>query len=342
MRIHCEINLRKQTNGLFLTGSIVTGTTRYVLDDDIVFNKITISLSGRGNLAVQNMRKKDDTDGLITDEESYVSEDIIVLNDERGHVLPIGSYDTQFCFQLPLNIPPSLNYVKTNNNYTLRCRIGYYLKIEFEGPEGIKRFKTEINVSPGVNPTSYSEPKIYDKQRKLIQLLRNSFVTLKATINTPVVAPGGKAELTYEVFNDTNVNFKSVESKLIEETYLPRGQYDATFSNEVVTDIKPAGVRSGESQTIDVTVPIPRDVNSIENSKLIARNYFVKITVYLPLPYRNVSLKVPVQIGDVIEERTPVESRERRSSSWEVLEEDDGSVYDEQEETESENSTFYK
>lgn len=320
----------------------MTGTVRYILDDDIVFNKITISLNGQGNLAIQNMRKKDDADGIITDEESYVSDDIIVLNDERGHVLPIGSYDTQFCFQLPLNIPPSFKYLKTDNNHTIRCRISYYLQIEFEGPEGNKRFKTEIKVSPGVDPVLYSEPKIYDKQRKLIQLLRNSFVTLKATINTPVVAPGGKAELTYEVFNDTNVNFKSVESKLIEVTYLPQGQYDARFSNEVITDIITAGVRSGESQTIDVTVPIPDDINSIENSKLIARNYFVKITVYLPLPYRNVSLKVPVQIGDIIEERIPVESREQMPSSWEILEEEDGSVYDEQEGIKPENSTFYK
>ncbi|XP_063537893.1 uncharacterized protein LOC134747221 [Cydia strobilella] len=321
MGIHCGINLRKSFDGNFVTGGTVSGVARYTLDEEIVYTKISISLNGRGYLEVHNTRKKDEADGLIKDEEEYLNEDITVLNDQNGQVLPIDTYDTQFHFQLPLDIPPTLDFVKSSGSHTVRCKIIYYLQLKFESPRGCKHFSAIITVIPGVNPNLSTEPRIYDKQRKLIQLLRDSVVTLKATINNPVVTPCNKADLVYEIFNDTNIKFKCVESKLVEVISLPRGYYNSTFVYEIVTDIKTTGVRSGETQAINVEIPIPKDVNSIEHSQLIARDYFVKITVYLPLPYRNVTLKVPLQIAGVSQEH--IIDVDKVLTLWEALNEDD-------------------
>ncbi|XP_063384806.1 uncharacterized protein LOC134670910 [Cydia fagiglandana] len=321
MGIHCDINLRKSSDGNFVTGGTVSGVARYTLDEEIAYTKISISLNGRGYLEVHNTRKKDEADGLIKEEEEYLNEDITVLDNQNGQVLPIDTYDTQFHFQLPLGIPPTLDFVKSSGSHTVRCKIIYYLQLTFESPEGCKRFSTTINVIPGVDPKLSTEPRIYDKQRKLIQLLRDSFVTLKATLNNPVVTPCNKADLVYEIFNDTNVNFKCVESKLVEVISLPRGYYDSTFTYEIVTDIKTAGVRSGETQTINVEIPIPKDVNSIEHSQLISRDYFVKITVYLPLPYRNVTLKVPLQIAG--DSKKSIMDDDELLTLWEAMNEDD-------------------
>ncbi|XP_061729725.1 uncharacterized protein LOC133534571 [Cydia pomonella] len=321
MGIHCDINLRKPLYGNFVPGGIVSGVARYTLDEETVYTKISVSLNGKGYLEVHDTRKKDEADGLIKDEEEYLKEGITVLDDKNGQVLPIDTYDTQFHFQLPLDIPPTLDFVKSSASHTVRCKIIYYLQLKFESPGDCKRFSATINVIPGVNPKLSIEPRIYDKQRKLIQLLRDSFVTLKATINNPVVTPCNKADLLYEIFNDTNVNFKCVESKLVEVISLPREYYNSTFANEIVTDIKTAGVRSGETQTINVEIPIPKDVHSIENSRLISRDYFVKITVYLPLPYRNVTLKVPLQIAGVSKEN--IMDEDEALTLWEAMNEDD-------------------
>ncbi|XP_047991747.1 uncharacterized protein LOC125230589 [Leguminivora glycinivorella] len=321
MGIHCDINLRKPTNGNFVTGGTVSGAARYALDEETVYTKISISINGRGYLEVLNGRKKGEADGLIKDEEKYLKEEIIILDDNNGQGLPIDTYDTQFNFQLPLDIPPTTDFVKTSGSYTVRCKIIYYIEFKFECPDGCQLFSSTISVIPGVNPKISAEPRIYDKQRKLIQLLRDSFVTLKATINNPVVTSCNKADLEYEIFNDTNVNFKCVESKLVEVTSLPKGYINSTFDYELVADINTTGLRSGETQTIDVDIPIPRDVHSIEYSQLIARDYFVKITVYLPLPYRNVTLKVPLQIAGASKEHIMNEDEEL-ITHWKAMNED--------------------
>lgn len=300
------MNLLKPADEYFRPGSTVSGTVRYTLDKDDVFEKIIVSMKGIGRLRMRTRNRQNNP--TYRNDEDYVDIDYVIYTNEKKAPLPRGSYETKFSFTLPPNIPSSLKYHKTIPKYVIKCKILYYIRIKFEKPDLLQfdtRFKKNISVVSEIIPRLPTVPTICGEQKALMtlsQLFSNkkSVIEIKANIENSVLQPGGKIEINYEVSNDTNIVIKGVESKLKEVyTFTSKRGHKAHAKEDIpCTDTKTCSIKCGDKQTMDITINVPVDKKSLEHSKLVSRQYFVVIQAILPLPHRNTVLKIPIQIDD--------------------------------------------
>ncbi|XP_013199286.2 arrestin domain-containing protein 5 [Amyelois transitella] len=310
MGILCQINLFKPPDGVYTAGSSIQGIIKYGVDEVTVFDKITVSLKGQGNLIVEEQHEKNNS--TYSEKEVYIDDDVIVTN-EKGIAHEIGMYQTRFDFQLPENIPSSFHYRGRNTSFVVRCDIIYYVRIKFERPgflQFTKRFKKELTVVSMLKPTLPTEPTIYGEQKKLFQLFssKRNIVDLKANIRKSVIPTGGKIELDCEVTNDTDVIIKGIEVKLVETHKFKTSAKDVTFNKDVVdTDTKTGSIKSDETKIHDIVINLPTDASTLVFSKIAFRNYAVRITVQLPFPHINAVLDIPVEIGDLIRDSDVVD-----------------------------------
>ncbi|CAH0406805.1 unnamed protein product [Chilo suppressalis] len=329
MGVHCEINLFKPSDGVFIPGSTVSGIIKYAVDEETVFNKIDVSLKGNGRLVIRDQtRKRRQNMYIYRNSEEYVDIENIVHNDDKAPPLPVGLYEFPFNFTLPHSIPASLNYLRRNARYRVRCVITYYISIKFHRPglfQFAKKFKKEITVATVIKPRLPMEPTIYGEQKTLFQLFsrKPNVVNIKANIENCVIDLGGRININYEIFNHTNLNLKGVETKLVEiYTFTTKGHRKVRLSKDIEnTDTKTGSISSGESQNMDIAINVPSELGSLEYSNLVSRDYFVYITAIIPFPHTNAELEVPLQIGDrndpsqeTVDDPPP--------SYWEVMAED--------------------
>lgn len=304
MGVHCEINLLKPPDGVFVPGAKIAGVIKYAFDEETTIKGIIVSLKGSGYLRIRDTHKnKKNRKVTYRNRESYVDIDNVIQNDEK--VFPIGLYETRFSFRIPANLPPTLKYFKQIPFYNIHCVIGYYVRIKFERPGMFKvnkHFKKDITFASGITPRYPTTPTIYGEQKKLFHLFswKTSVVNMKTNVKSCVIPHGGKIELDYEVINDSGVKVKAVEFKLVETyTFKPRGHIAVRTHQDVIdTDSKASSVGVGETQKMRIVMNVPSEKTSIENCDMLSRDYFVKMTVVLPMPHFNATLEIPVQIGD--------------------------------------------
>lgn len=306
MGIFCQINLFKPPDGAFQSGEGVSGMIKYALDEQTEFVKITVSLKGMGQLRIIERTNNKNRRNSYCKKEVYVDTDEIIQ--EGKFTIPVGSYETKFSFKLPQDIPPSFEYYDHISRYRVNCEIKYYVRIKFEKPGWFtfaKHFRKEITVASAIKPKLLMEPVIYGERKTLIQLFssKTSTVIMKANITNSVIPIGGKIDLQYEIFNDTNVIVKSVETKLIEvHTFKATGHEEVNAYEDIPdSDSKTASIKCGETLTMPIEINVPSDKVSVDHSEMVSRNYVVRITAELPMPHRNVLLEIPVQIGDIVQ-----------------------------------------
>lgn len=313
MGISCEITLCRPADGryIFQPGSIVSGGIRYYLHEEYEFSSITVSLKGLGKLYFEDKAKKRrDRMYKYNNNETYVDIDHIIHQKDSGELLPVGQYETQFSFQLPFDIPASLDYTKHTASYYARCTIQYYVRIKFERPGKFnfnKHYKKEINVISGQVPRMTTQPLIYGDQKKLLQLgslfsSKKGIVNLKATIANSVLRPGENVQIDYEIENDTNVEIKKVSVRLLEvDKYTSQGGLEVKVQSEVDgTKFQHESISSGDTVKFTAEINVPELCASIDHSNIIARDYCLMSTVVMPMPHINVILEMPIQVVDIL------------------------------------------
>ena len=306
MGIFCQINLNKPPDGAFYSGELVSGMIKYALDVPMEMEKITISLKGTGILRITERTSQKNRNRTYATSEVYVDTDE-VIQEGKYTILP-NSYEVKFNFRLPQNIPPTFDYHKYVSSYNVYCKIKYYVRIKFDRPGWFafsKHFRKEITVASTITPKLSMEPVIYGERSKLLQLFSSkvSTVIMKADILNSIIKNGGKIEIESEIQNDTTVNIKNVEVKLLEmHTFKVKGLRDVKAWVDVPNcETKTGSVKSGATLHMPVDIIVPSDIVSLDNSNIVSRDYVVRITAALPMPHRNVVLDIPVQIGDSVQ-----------------------------------------
>lgn len=326
MGVFSEINLFKPANGAFVSGSVVSGIIRYAVDEETVFSKITVSLKGIGRLQLhEKKRSKHSASYTYTHEETYVNfENIIHNKDVNPKPLAIGSYETQFSFMLPQNIPHSLEYYKNTARYQIKCRIRYYIRVKFEKPGFLnfdKKFNKDLTVISTLIPRLSEDPIIFGEQKVLTQWFssKKSTVTLKGTMEKCIFNLGEIINFNYEVTNDTNIIIKGVKTKVVEKyRFTSHSGHTVLIEDNVDgSDSKTGIISCGSSKNMDIQIPLLSNLNSLDHSNMVSRDYFVVITVYLPIPHRNLVLYIPVQIG--AKHYEILNSDESPPSYWEAM-----------------------
>lgn len=334
MGISCEINLLKPADECFSPGSTISGAVRYTLHEDQIFKKITVSLKGKGQLTM-------DIKGITSDDtyrnyEEYVDIDYVIHNNEKKSPLPKGSYETQFSFTLPPNIPSSLDYYTDKSDYTIHCIIFYYIRIKFEKPDFLqvdKRFRKFLSVRSRITPRYLTVPTTYGEQKTLTTLTqlfssKKRIINMKATIKNSILPPGGQIEINYEISNNTHIVIKGVVTKLVETcTFTSNTNYIQNLEADIVKiETKKSSINCGDMQKMDIAIDIPVDQKSYEHSKLASRQYSVVIQAILPFPHFHAELKIPVQIDtemDVGMIAVSVDNHhDKPPSYWEVVPEE--------------------
>lgn len=323
MSISCQIKVYKTSGNVVQPGNIVSGVLKYNIGEETVCNKITVSFKGKGYLLAK-LRKRETNIRSYRKSEDYTSIDYIIYRHEAGDKLGAGSYQTEFHFSIPENIPPTVKYTNKTVNHLINCYITYYIRIKFEKSgiiKSIKKFKKPVTVIPIAIPKLPTEPTTYNHQQILKREFSRSSSLLKiaATVSNSVIVPGQNIKIQYEVNNDTHVNVKSILTKLIEIYAIKsKGGREITFVEDVNNTTKVSGIiRMQETKIRVVELTVPLTLGTLEYSNLISREYFVMIILELPTDYEDMVLKIPVQIGN------DVHGRESNPPSyWDVLQED--------------------
>ncbi|CAH0702212.1 unnamed protein product [Spodoptera exigua] len=328
MSVSCEIHLNK--TGSYHGGEEVSGIIRYVLNEPMATESITVSLKGGGHLKVLRRHRK--RNRRYSSREVYVDIDKIM----QGHSsLEAGQHELQFKFKLPEKIPPTFNYKKITTRHRVICNIKYYIHMKIYRPGLIhltKHFGKEINVVSTLTPKLPMEPAMHEKRSKLFQLCpsNSKTVTMKANILNSVIPIGGRIEIQSEIENDTNIVIKNVEIKLIEVLKVKaKGHNTLKFYDEITNcESKTDSIQSGSTQAISFNIDVPSDKTSLQHSAMVSKDYAVKITANLPFFHRNVVLKIPVQIGDLVQKE---DLNDGLPSYWEAMGEKHNSSDEEEE-----------
>ncbi|CAB3238742.1 unnamed protein product [Arctia plantaginis] len=306
MGISCQINLFKPPNSVYQPGDVVSGIIKYVLPEQMEFDKIVTSLKGTGLLEVrvsaQNIHTGDEN--VQSSNETYVDIDHVVTNGKTK--VPAGSYDVNFNFTLPQILPSSFLYQNSVKQYRIYCRVKYYVRIKFERPGWFtfsKHFRKEIYVVSGITPKLLMHPIIYGKSKKLLRFFsrKNAFINMKATIQNSIIPIGGQVHIDYEIKNDSNVPISCIETKLVEiYTFKVQGHSKVKACEDVPnTGAKIGRIDCGILKPLAIDMNVPIDRATLQNSKVIKRDYVVRTKVTLPMPHRNIVLDIPVEIGPI-------------------------------------------
>lgn len=301
MGIKCEIHLDKTADG-YKPGSTVSGVIKYSVDKITTFTEIIVSLKGQGFTFIFKTFTNHEHNETLVDIDKAITEK------EKPVTVPIGSQSVHFDFKLPTNLPPSLTYETSHEMVDVSCVIRYYIRIKFVRPgvfEFTKRFKKPITVQSNIiTPTLPRDPAEYQERKTLMQLFSNKeqIVALKATIQNSVISVGGTVKVECLVENLTTHTIKCLFAELMEvhrfyKSVTSKGfevPTDTVATIEATTTINP-----GQSQSFHFEFNVPHHKVSLENSKVVSRNYFVIIEAFLPLPHMPAVVKIPLQIGSI-------------------------------------------
>ncbi|CAB3243008.1 unnamed protein product [Arctia plantaginis] len=334
MGISCEIHLFKPVNGVYYSGQNVSGVIKYSVDEPMTVDKIVTSLKGIGYIAI-TADHGSTWERTYKTTTSYIDVDTVIIGEKKQ--ISVGSYEIKFRYTLPGNIPSTMKARKAFKfkSYKVKCFIKYYIRIKFERP-GVfafnKHFRKEVDVLSKTVPTLPREPAVYTENKKLLRLFtkQDSIITINATILNSVIPMEGKIELRYEVQNNSHVVIKTTTTQLVQGYLFKSKGHRKVIYGEAVpdTEAQTLPINCQETQNRTISIDVPSGLYNVENTMIVARFYRVRITAQLPIPYKNVILDVPVQIG-IFEEnlnvnRTEVTNEDINSdnlppSYWEVM-----------------------
>ncbi|KAL0881179.1 hypothetical protein ABMA27_002291 [Loxostege sticticalis] len=316
MGIFCETVIETPHSGVFVPGSPVTGFIRYAIPENISVERIVISLKGTGRTRIdREKRMSSHNEKVYVNAASFVEIDKNAKKYSNEH-----KFEAHFSFDLPNNIPSSMKFHEPTGSEKMTCHIYYVVRIEFV-TSGLmtfnKEFEKEITVvSTDITPKLPVKPMIYGERRKVFQPFRRgkSFVKVKAIVQNSVIRPGGKLEIAYEVDNNTSLDIKSVDARIIEtfKCFDSKGNLELERGRKIKELTFKTGASKGDgSFKNSLEIDLLPELHNIENATILERCYYCILTTVLPKFHFNVHVIIPVQIGNwletgnVLEEESP-------------------------------------
>lgn len=289
MWIECSILLPAMPGGAFRSGQKVTGLLKYSLKNLTEFTSATIELKGKGKCSWS----ESDSDNNSTSyygKETYVYMVRNILH-EKNNKIPAGVYEVPFEFVLPTGLP---SWYKDHSNKISYRLIARFSKPGFFGNK--KKIDTAIRVYGDLEPCS-PEPIIFGLTKK--SLMSSGTIIMKAEIIKTLLVAGEPINLECSIVNNTSIPVTGIRLKLFSElTYTTtNGKRTQRRRNSVKgSDNERLGPKTESVDKIPCTVRTSPDLYSIQNSKIVKREYKLQVTIIVPFPHRNESVEIPVVI----------------------------------------------
>lgn len=304
MGIVCEINLDKPPDGVFKPGDPVFGNVKYTIKKDTKFKIIKLSLKGVGKCQFRERQKNQKNRNQSKNFNGFhkvLKLEQNILTNPIGAVIA-GVYTAPFNFTLPINLPPSFNL----KGHRWKASMIYSIKMKFEESNTFsfaKVFETIFTVGNIVYCNIPNQPIMYGTHKNLKKWYgaADGEIILKATLTKPFITPSEYAELHFEVHNKTSLVLPLIKTRLLEIITLTsvdgRKKSVTNKVNGCKVETK-EGIASDSISSTFSTVPIPCDLTTIQNSCILTRDYELLITIPVPGLHRDVSLLIPVVIGE--------------------------------------------
>lgn len=332
MGIFCQVLINRPRNGLHKAGQPVTGIVRYTVDEAARYKDVVISLIGKGKCSWQKSRKnhhkgRNETRTYIG-REVYTEQCISLHNkgSDGAFVLPIGTYERPFSFVLPNNIPSSF---KDNT-----CTIKYKLVIKFEKPNFLsvhQKFDLEIDVIGNVHPIALEGRTVTELKKTLFKPFkkRKHHVHVETEIANTTFKPGNQVKINFKVTNDSDVVVPSVKAELIcNTTYTSDcGRRKKRYKTINECTAETPSVPDNAVANMSSAMLLAGYLYTIQHSRIMFNEYSIQITLRLPMPHINTSVKIPIVIGekygeDDVEMYMPGTELEEPPSYFQVMNED--------------------
>lgn len=347
MGIACDILIQSPEKRKHVTGEPLKGLVKFNLDKDTAYKKISLSLVEKGYCqwdeteysyrsrhgCQAHQRRKVGNRYVFEGHETKIVKKIHLLHTktDENKTLSAGSHEHAFEMIIPENIPPSLD--------TEFGEIKYYLVLKFKKLKIFsrnKKFKTKITIYPSIDSSVADKPLCFALDKTLSKLFsaHKHEIHLKAVLDKGYLNPSGERKISFVVANTSNV-VVSVKTELICKTKYkddfavnkfmsddPKTVRDVIYSCTVGTPI----VTENSVSRMFIMIPVAPELCTVRHSKIITREYKLRVTLKLPLPHINSSIEIPVFVGErltgdveIIEPNAP---KEEPPSYWESMSED--------------------
>ncbi|PZC71167.1 hypothetical protein B5X24_HaOG213945 [Helicoverpa armigera] len=324
MGIKSEILIQIPRERKHITGEPIRGIVKFHLDKETVFKNISLSFIQksyctwvesarayeerfvfpvRHRLKVGNIYRFDG-------QENKVLEKIDFLDKETNQnvKLKFGSYEYPFEILIPEELPPS---IKTDIG-----SIKYYFVLKFEKP-GLsiwnKTFKTKVSIYPRIDTSLDDEPVNFTMEKDIT----DKKISIKGELEKGSFNSTDERRISFEVTNNSDVTF-DIKTELVSSTkytdtdpilnhhkFLDQKFEETKTVEEVVgycTMITPTVPDNSVANMYNILPPIlPPEHLTVRHSKIISREYMVRVTLMLPVPYANDFIDIPVFIGEEVD-----------------------------------------
>ncbi|XP_022814745.1 uncharacterized protein LOC111348384 [Spodoptera litura] len=293
MGVMCQILLDRTEDGVFKAGGLVTGTLKYFIDKPTQYRRISLCFVGKGECQwSESDSDSDDNDSTdYSNCQEYFTQVIMVYLGTNNKDLISGAFEYPFQFLLPNDIPPSFK--------DDICKIKYKITVTFAKANFMKtnkHFDVEIPMTSYVNPCSL-EPMMFSLKKDLISLKTPNKVEIKGEISKTCVAPGDSFEMILTVNNDSNISV-FIRTELVSRvTYVSSSNRKKVDEEIVKNTCIMKSVATNGVTSLTHMVPTYPNLYSIQHTKVMVREYKVKITAKLPFPHIDAVLDIPVAIG---------------------------------------------
>ncbi|CAH0702214.1 unnamed protein product [Spodoptera exigua] len=291
MGVTCQILIDRTEHGVFKAGGSVTGSLKYFIDKPTQFRRISMCFLGKGECQWSSDSDSDDDGTDYSNCEEYLNQIFNVYLGTNKKDLLSGAFEYPFQFLLPIDIPPSFK--------DDICTIKYKITVTFVKANFLKtkkNFDVEIPVTSYVNPCSL-EPMVISLKKDLSSFKTSNKIEIKGEISKTCVAPGENFQMTLTVNNDTKLEI-FVKSELVNRViYISSCNHKKVRENTVEDTCTITSVAANGVANLLCVVPTYTNLSSIQHTKVMIREYKVKITAKLPFPHINAVLEVPVVVG---------------------------------------------
>lgn len=349
MGVMCQILLQRPPEGYWKPSSSVTGVIKYAIDEPTEFSGITISLIGKGNCHWTERKagkvgthRHSQMNGEVhhyRGNEDFFNIKTNVLNKNEGEIVIIkpGSYEFEFSFIFPNDLPPTYKDVHS--------KISYGVVAKFKRPglfQFNKRFYVETVLGGSFQPVLPQEPIMYGLDKSLFTLFssRKSVINLKAEIEKSFLRAGDSAKLSFVVTNHSKVVIPSIQIELLSVTTYTStsGRQKRVFYTVSNSKHNTASIPDSSKSNLNALVRIPNDIFSVQHSKIISKEWMLRVIIKLPMPHINASVDIPIVVARVdtsVNEVTkavddgvkPSKSDDAPPSYWEVMTEGDEKLF---------------
>lgn len=329
MGVRCQILINSPQNGIYRAGEPVIGVAKLAIDEPTECKDVILSFISKGKC--RWTEGSDNHRTTYTGTETYITRHVNITNKRPGETITLyGDYEYPFEFYIPEDAPTTFKDKNAAIAYGITLKLFkpsiFSFDDVFKAQVPINGFVDILNSDGRPIPEG---PCVFGVQKSVFTMFgnKNSTITLKAVIKNPRLTPGENAHISCVVINQSNVAVSGLTAELF---CYNKYTADCGRTYKIMKMVKRCkadmpGTPSGETSYYSCVVPTLLGCYSIQNSRIVSKEYKVRVTVRLPVPRINSYVEVPVAIG-VLKSSAGSDSNynndyeiEKPPSYWEVM-----------------------